>query len=167
MIFAHEMSSHETKEIIRETKYSHFIQTTLPIAFISIYLLDTFIFQFSVGLNDIIPFIIRIILFVITLGIALILIKMAHDALFKHNTPSNTLLTSGILSHVRNPMYLGVLLIYVAFILLSISLISLGFFIIVALIYNKMVNYEEKVLEELFGDQWLEYKKRVPKWIPR
>jgi len=64
-------------------------------------------------------------------------------------------------------MYLGVLLIYAAFLFLSISLICVVFFIVVALIYNKMVNYEQKVLEEIFGDEWLGYKKRVPKWIPR
>jgi len=161
------MPSNDNKETGRETKYSHLIQTTLPITFIAISLLDTFVLQISVGLNEIIPFFARIILCVIILGIALTLIKLAHDALFRHNEPSNALITGGILNHVRNPMYLGVLLIYVAFLFLSISLISLGFFIIVALIYNKMVNYEEKVLEELFGDEWLAYKKKVPKWIPR
>ena len=93
--------------------------------------------------------------------------KLSHDALFHGNRPSNTLITDGILSHVRNPLYLGVLLIYVAFLFLSISLICVGFFIIIVAIYNNMVNHEEKVLESLFGDDYLAYKKRVPKWIPK
>jgi protein-S-isoprenylcysteine O-methyltransferase Ste14 len=29
-----------------------------------------------------------------------------------------------------------------------------------------MVNYEEKILEDLFGEDYREYKKKVPKWIP-
>ncbi len=161
------MSSNDNEKIRREIKYSHLIQAGLPITFIIISLLDSYVFRISVWLNDFVPFIIRIILCVITLGIALIFIKLSHDALFRHNGPSNTLITAGILGHVRNPMYLGVLLIYVAFLFLSISLICLGFFIVVTLIYNNMVNNEEKVLEELFGEDWLTYKKTVPKWIPR
>ena len=29
-----------------------------------------------------------------------------------------------------------------------------------------MVNYEEKELEKLFGEDYLKYKKSVSKWIP-
>jgi len=92
---------------------------------------------------------------------------LSHKVLFDHNEPSDTLITSGIMGRVRNPLYLGVLLIYVAFLFLSISIISIGFFIIVFLVYNKMVNYEEKKLIEIFGNEFLEYKKKVPKWIPK
>ncbi len=161
------MSSSNSSEKSRETRYSHFIQAGLPITFVIIMLLDSYIFQISIWLNELVPFFIRIILCAIVLIIALIFVKLAHDALFHHNAPPNTLITEGILSHVRNPMYLGVLLIYVSFLCLSISLISIVFFIFVVVIYNKMVNYEEKVLEEIFGKDWLAYKKRVPKWIPR
>jgi protein-S-isoprenylcysteine O-methyltransferase Ste14 len=63
-------------------------------------------------------------------------------------------------------MYLGVLLLYLAFITLSISLIALVFFIVIFLVYNWLVNFEEKILENKFGNQWLEYKKNVPKWLP-
>lgn len=161
------MSSNDNKERKREIKYSHFIQAGLPISFIIIWVLDSFVFFISTVLNNVVPLILRIILFVIVLALALILMKLSHDALFSHNEPPNTLITSGILSHVRNPMYLGVLLIYIAFICLSISLICVVFFIVIALIYNKMVNYEQKVLEELFSDEWLAYKTKVPKWIPR
>jgi protein-S-isoprenylcysteine O-methyltransferase Ste14 len=161
------MSSSNSIGKSRETRYSHFVQAGLPITFIIIMLLDSYVFRISVWLSEFVPFIVRIILCAVVLVIALIFIKLAHDALFRHNEPSNTLITDGILNHVRNPMYLGVLLIYVAFLFLSMSLISLLFFIFVVLIYNKMVNYEEKVLEELFGEDWLAYKKRVPKWIPK
>jgi protein-S-isoprenylcysteine O-methyltransferase Ste14 len=42
----------------------------------------------------------------------------------------------------------------------------MGFFIIVFIAYNKMANYEEKVLEKLFGEEYLGYKKKVSKWFP-
>jgi len=49
---------------------------------------------------------------------------------------------------------------------LSISLICIALFVIVFFVYNWMVNFEEKILENLFGNQWFEYKKKVPKWFP-
>ncbi|MCK4285668.1 MAG: isoprenylcysteine carboxylmethyltransferase family protein, partial [Candidatus Lokiarchaeota archaeon] len=75
--------------------------------------------------------------------------------------------TEGILGHVRNPMYLGVLLIYLAFIFLSISLISIAIWILIIIIYNRLATFEEKQLEKLFKEKYLEYKNKVPKWIPR
>jgi len=151
----------------REVKHSHLIQATLPIIFIIIWILDTQIFSFSNILDVFIPFIARLAIFIIVLALALVLMKISQDALFKGNEPSDTLIVKGILNRVRNPLYLGILFIYVSLIFLSISLICVALFIIVVLIYNKMVNYEEKVLEELFGDDYLVYKKRVRKWIPK
>ncbi|MHA1491618.1 MAG: methyltransferase family protein [Promethearchaeota archaeon] len=160
------MKSDNNEEGKRETEHSHLVQACLPISFVIIYVLDQ-IFLISVGLNDYISLILRIILFSVVLFLAFILMKLSHDALFHSNKPSNTLITDGILGHVRNPLYLGVLLIYVAFLFLSISLICLVFFIIIISIYNNMVNHEERVLESLFGEEYLAYKKRVPKWIPK
>ena len=73
----------------------------------------------------------------------------------------------GILSHVRHPMYLGVLLIYLGFIFLSISLVSVLVWIIIIIIYDRLATFEEKELERLFAEQFLEYKNKVPKWIIR
>ena len=161
------MSSKENSSSQREVPHSHLIQFSMPIIFILIWILDTRIFFISVWLNNYVPFTLRLIWFVSVLASALILICMAHKILFeKIDKPSDNLIINGILKHVRNPLYLGVLLIYVAFILLSISLISVILFAIICLIYDRMVNYEEKILEEMFDDEYLEYKSKVPKWIP-
>ena len=161
------MVSDDNEELSRETKYSHLIQAASPIIYVFIWILDSQIFGFSVFLNNFVPLAIRIVLFAVTLIFALILMKLSHDTSFKHNEPSDTLITNGILSRVRNPLYLGVLLIYLALLFLSISLISMVLFIIISIIYNKMVNHEESVLEKLFGEEYLKYKKSVPKWIPK
>jgi len=150
----------------REIPHSHLIQGLSPVIFVIIWILDSDVLFLSVYLNNIIPYLVRLALFLFSLIFALILIFLSHRTLFNKNGPKDTLITGGILKYVRNPLYLGVLLIYVAFIFLSISLISIALFIIIFLIYNRMVNYEEKVLEKLFGEAYLKYKKRVSKWIP-
>ena len=138
----------------------------MPVAFFIIWFIDSNIFRISIFLNDFVPFLIRLILFILVIISAITFIMVSHRILFKSHELPNSLITNGILGYVRNPMYFGILLIYVAFIFFSISLISIGLFVIVFLVYNWMVNFEEKVLENMFGEQYLEYKKNVPKFIP-
>ena len=151
----------------REVPHSHLIHGLLPIIFTAITVLDSLVFNWTTVLTEFIPLWLRLSFLVFFLSIGLILIILSHKILFHDNGPSETLITNGILKWVRNPMYLGILMIYIASILFSLSLISIGFFVIVVILYNRMVNFEEKILEQLFGDQFLEYKSNVPKWIPK
>ena len=155
---------HEGHE--REAPNSHIYQTVMPILFILIWILDTNIFRFSTLLDNYIPFIVRLVLFILVFVIAIIFIQLSHRTLFKTHRPSDNLITEGILGYVRNPMYFGILLIYIAILFLSISLICVGFFIIVFLVYTWMVNFEESILLEKFGEDYKEYKRNVSKWIP-
>jgi len=149
----------------REIPHSHVYHALLPIIFAVVWVSDSKILKLSIFLNEIIPFFVRAALFAVFLGIAIILMGLSHRALF-NNGPPDTLITDGIFAHTRNPMYLGILCIYIAFIALSISLISVALFIVVVYAYTKMVNYEENVLEKLFNEDYKEYRGRVPKWIP-
>lgn len=155
---------HEGHE--REIPQGHIYHATMPIVFFIIWFLDSNIFRISTFLNDFVPFSFRIFLFILVLGIALIFIMLSHRILFSAHQPSDTLITTGILGYVRNPMYFGILLIYVAFLFLSISLLSIGFFVIVFFVYNWMVNFEENILEKMFGEEYISYKKKVSKWVP-
>ena len=149
----------------REIPHSHLYQALLPIIFVIVWVLDSQILELSTFLSGIVPFIVRAALFTVFLGTAITLMGLSHKALF-NGGPPDVLLTGGIFSYTRNPMYLGILLIYIAFIFLSISLISAALFVFVFYAYTKMVNYEEDILEELFNKEYKEYKERVPKWIP-
>jgi len=77
------------------------------------------------------------------------------------------LVTSGPYTYCRNPMTLGTAIFYlgIALWLGSISALGLGLVYPVGiLIYIKLV--EERELEERFGSEYLEYKKRTPFLIP-
>ena len=150
----------------REIPHAHIYHAILPIIFMIIWFLDSQIFHISTILNNYIPFIVRLLLFMAIIIIAISFIFLSHRALFKSHQPPDTLITNGILGYVRNPMYFGIILIYVAFIFFSISLICIGLLVVVFLVYNKMVNFEENLLENMFGEEYLTYKKTVPKWLP-
>jgi len=82
--------------------------------------------------------------------------------------PPKKLVILGPYRHVRNPMISGALLILLAEALLfqswPIAVWMLAFFI-VNTIYFRFI--EEKGLEKRFGEDYLKYKARVPRWIPR
>ena len=151
----------------REMPYTHIYHILLPCLFIFVYTLDVVFFHFSTFLDEFISLFLRVPLFIISLVLAWYFQHMAHKTLFKDHKPSDTLITTGILGHVRNPMYLGIVLIYIAFLFLNISLLAFGVFIVAFIIYNRMINFEEGELVKLFGQEFLEYKKKVPKWIPK
>lgn len=78
------------------------------------------------------------------------------------------LVTYGIFSWARNPLYIGNLLIWVGFVIGS----GVLWFIPVAIVlfaieYTLIVRYEEGVLESIFGKEYLDYKARTPRWFPR
>jgi protein-S-isoprenylcysteine O-methyltransferase Ste14 len=83
--------------------------------------------------------------------------------------PPKKLVTAGLNSWIRNPMLLGwfILLLGLGILLNSIALIFIftPLFILVNVLYVK--NIEEKEMEKKFGEQYLEYKKSVPMFIPR
>src|SRR6476661_5259414 len=78
------------------------------------------------------------------------------------------LVTYGIFSWMRNPLYVGNFLIWIGFIVISDVLWFIPFAIaLFAIEYTLIVRYEEGVLESIFGAEYLAYKNRTPRWIPR
>ncbi len=90
--------------------------------------------------------------------------KTTIDPRYPHKTSS--IVTGGIYTRTRNPMYLGLVLILSA---ASIYFAArFGFFIIAAFILYMnafQIKPEEEVLEKQFGEEYLSYKARVRRWI--
>jgi len=77
------------------------------------------------------------------------------------------LVTYGIFAWVRNPLYVGNLLIWTGFVIGSGVLWFLPIAIaLFAVEYSLIVRYEEGVLESIFGQEFLAYKAATPRWIP-
>ncbi len=80
--------------------------------------------------------------------------------------PAKSLQTSGIYSISRNPMYLGLLTIYIGMAFFkgnAWTLISIPFLILI-ITYFVILN-EEKYLERTFGEDFVKYRKKVRRWI--
>lgn len=89
-------------------------------------------------------------------------VKTAFDA----RRTTTTLVTTSIYKISRNPAYLSLVLFYIglSFIINSIWILVLIFPAIYS-VQKFCIEREEKYLESKFGSQYLEYKKKVRRWL--
>lgn len=78
------------------------------------------------------------------------------------------LVTYGPFAWSRNPLYNGNFLIWIGFAIIS----GVLWFIPIAILlfaveYSLIVRFEEGVLESTFGEEYIEYRRRTPRWMPR
>jgi protein-S-isoprenylcysteine O-methyltransferase Ste14 len=79
---------------------------------------------------------------------------------------SATLVATGVYSFSRNPMYLGMALVLVAWAVYLSSVWSLvGPVFFVLYITRFQIVPEERVLDTLFGASFADYKRRVRRWL--
>ncbi len=79
----------------------------------------------------------------------------------------DVLVTAGPYAHVRNPMYLLAMLLGLLFAAMSGVWYSLFIWAVgYVLIYQLVVLHEEELLQAKFGEPYVAYCKKVPRWVP-
>jgi protein-S-isoprenylcysteine O-methyltransferase Ste14 len=98
-------------------------------------------------------------------------VRIAGGRTRTRNVGAKKLSVAGIYSHVRNPLYLGNIMIYLGFAIFAggpwlswLIAFSLIFFIIQ---YGLIIALEEETLAKIFKEEYPEYVKNVPRLIPR
>jgi protein-S-isoprenylcysteine O-methyltransferase Ste14 len=82
--------------------------------------------------------------------------------------PTKFLVVSGLHRYVRNPMYIGVLLVILGQAALFHAPRLAEYAVLFGLLAHLFVLfYEEPTLRGKFGDSYEEYRATVPRWIPR
>ena len=95
-------------------------------------------------------------------------VAAAGTATRRRSRDVQRLVTYGIFRWVRNPLYVGNFFIWMGFVVISGVLWFLPVAIVIfALEYTLIVAYEEGVLESIFGQEYLDYKRETPRWIPK
>jgi protein-S-isoprenylcysteine O-methyltransferase Ste14 len=80
--------------------------------------------------------------------------------------PTTALVTSGLYSHSRNPIYIALTLIYTGLAIAADSVWSIVFLVpIFVLIRYGVIAREERYLERKFGIAYVDYRNRVRRWI--
>ncbi|MHA2175880.1 MAG: methyltransferase family protein [Candidatus Hodarchaeales archaeon] len=105
--------------------------------------------------------------------LAAIVVVMARVNLGKQGTgilvvrEDHELITTGLYKLLRHPMYSGTLLGVIGFAFVTQSIfVSLITFVLYFWIFKERLKYEEKLLEETFGEKYQKYKESSYRLIP-
>jgi protein-S-isoprenylcysteine O-methyltransferase Ste14 len=80
--------------------------------------------------------------------------------------PTTAILSDGVYKISRNPVYVGLIFIYLGIVFLFNSLWILPPLILVVFVmHHGVILREEKYLEQKFGAEYLNYKEKVRRWI--
>ena len=108
----------------------------------------------------------------ISIGLGVVALLFAYGAMARYRTTinprkhSSAVVTTGIYRFSRNPIYIGwfLLIFGQGVINRSMSQIAIAVVMILLLHFAVVLN-EEKYLADVFGDQYLDYKNKVRRWL--
>lgn len=84
-----------------------------------------------------------------------------------HQNESESFKRSGILQHVRHPVYLGTILVVLGFFFFSPSTATLLSCLCIFIYLPIGIVLEERKLVKMYGDQYRDYQKEVPAVFPK
>jgi protein-S-isoprenylcysteine O-methyltransferase Ste14 len=97
---------------------------------------------------------------------AAIIVMMKNKTAINYNKPTTKFILKGPFRFTRNPLYLSLLMAMAATAFIADSLWYLVFFVIMFLIFNfGIVAREERYLTKSFGEEYIQYKNKVRRWI--
>ena len=164
----HKRKSHEhRRDLAGEYRWGDMGQLVLMLVFIVGMVVDVFFLKLSDAWQDAVPWYYRLVVFLPLLIVAAYFAQRAHQKVFEEERKELVVITTDVFARVRHPMYLGSLLTYLAFVVLSLSIVALVMFMIVVIFYYYICRYEEQLLLEKLGDEYATYMKKVPMLIPK
>lgn len=88
------------------------------------------------------------------------------DAPVRTDRPVPRLTTEGPFRHTRNPGYLSMAMIYAGIATLRNALWAMLLLpLVLFVVQRKVIGPEERYLERTFGEEYLDYKTRVRRWV--
>lgn len=84
-----------------------------------------------------------------------------------HKSDGSSLATEGVYARVRHPQYDGIFLVTIGFLIQWPSLTTLIMWPVLTFAYYRLSMREERELEKQFDQEFVEYRKRVPAFIPQ
>ncbi len=145
------------------------IPPLIPLVAITIsWILNEYIYALSIPID--IPYQDHIIHFFMFSALAIFGFSLFFFIKFKQNpephTPTNSLYTTGIYRLTRNPIYLGFLFAQVVVAIKFNNLyMIISIPVIMYLLTILVIKPEEEYLEQLFAQEYIDYKNKVRRWI--
>jgi protein-S-isoprenylcysteine O-methyltransferase Ste14 len=142
------------------------VQNVMILLTLAVWGLDSFIINWTTFLRGSVPLPLRLLV-----GLALVVIGAymswsSHETIFGGDGPP-VLVDSGVFGLCRHPMYLGIISLLLGLSIVTFSIAAFALSVAFFALYDRFATYEEERLIEMFGEDYREYQRRVPKWIPK
>jgi protein-S-isoprenylcysteine O-methyltransferase Ste14 len=154
-------------ELTGEYRWGDMGQLILLLVFLAIWITDSFIFHYSTFLVEEVSKAIRMPVAGIIVIAGWLLARGGMKIVFGTVRSKPEVIQTGVFKIVRHPIYLGAILFYLGAIITTLSIVSAIFWMGIVTFYIYIAKYEEKILTEQFGEDYLNYKKRVGMLFPR
>jgi len=154
-------------DLIGEHKISDAGQMILACLFMAIWIADSFFFKRTTGLDQYMLLSVKIPLGIILLILSGYLARTGLSIVFGEKRQEPGVIKKSVFSVVRHPIYLSEIILYLGLLMLSMSLAAVVIWVIAIGFLHYISRYEEKLLLARFGEEYEQYMREVPMWIPR
>ena len=142
-------------------------QLILLVMFLGIWITDSFIFHYSTFLVEVVSNYIRVPIAAVVLIAGWYLARGGMKTVFGTARENPEVISTGVFRIVRHPIYTGAILFYLGAAVITMSIASAAFVLIIIGFYIAIGKYEERILAEEFGKDYLEYKKKTGMLFPK
>ena len=156
------MTEQEQKFIAEEHPEGDKFQLMMLGVFLAIWLTDSFIIRATI-LDSLGAWYLRAALGALIVCAGLYLVNESHKLVI--DSSELRLIDWGVYSLARHPMYLGIMLVYLGLAVLTVSTASLVILVGIFYVYDRIADYEEARIMEIMGDQFLEYRRKIRRWL--
>jgi len=140
-------------------------QLVLLCLFLFIWVADSFFLRMSTFMSDFVSLHMRLVLIALVVVIATYLAKSGH-AVVNPERRFPGVASTGAFRYVRHPLYLASILFYLCLSVATASLLSLALSVGIAVFYDYIASYEERVLQAKYREEYSKYRERTGKWLP-
>jgi protein-S-isoprenylcysteine O-methyltransferase Ste14 len=156
----------QRNDLTGEHRLSDRGQIIFAALFAVIWVSDSFFLNYSTFPTQYMLLSVRIPIGIILLVLAGYLAGKGLHMVFGEKRLKLSIIQKSVFSVVRHPIYLAEILLYLGLSVLNMSLAALGVWIAAIIFLHYISRYEENLLVERFGEEYKQYMRRVPMWIP-
>jgi protein-S-isoprenylcysteine O-methyltransferase Ste14 len=142
-------------------------QLVLAVLFALTWIADTFFLHYTTFLNQHVPLVVRIPLGSALLVLAAYMARTSLSIVFGEVREPPRVIRESVFNWMRHPMYLSEILLYLGLLMFSLSLAAAVVWVVVIGFLHYISRHEEKLLLARFGEEYAQYMREVPMWIPR
>jgi protein-S-isoprenylcysteine O-methyltransferase Ste14 len=139
-------------------------QVVLALVFLIVWGFDSFFLHSAFNLFGLNSFFLSVPIGIVSFITGVYLVRKSESVVFSNQ--EGKVIDTGVYGWVRHPMYLGELLILLGFSIATLSILSFVVWIVFFIFIDRMATYEEKDLNRMLGQQFINYQRKVSKWLP-